>query len=271
MKIFTPTPIAALKETFSVSKSQLKNQTSNWHYHDQLELIYIKEHTGTRFIGDSVQRFVPGDLILIGAGLPHMWLNDSTLETQMPFLSNVISVHFEKTCFGDNFFKLPEMGAIHKLLSDANRVFTSVAKTAISIAHYMEEITNMNNFDKTLMLLKILKAISEEPLKTYLASYEFTSTYYEKFSTKLNKVYKLVMENFRSELTLEHAADEVDMHPSSFSRYFKKTTRRTFTAFVNEIRIRYACKLLVCDAEKSISQIAREAGYENLSTFQQAV
>lgn len=47
-----------------------------WHYHPELELVFIKKSTGTRFLGGSIKKFQEGDLVLTGENLPHMWQND---------------------------------------------------------------------------------------------------------------------------------------------------------------------------------------------------
>ena len=42
-----------------------------WHYHPELELVFIEEGSGKRHIGNHISYFNEGDLILIGSNLPH--------------------------------------------------------------------------------------------------------------------------------------------------------------------------------------------------------
>ena len=56
------------------------------------------------------------------------------------------------------------------------------------------------------------------------------------------------------------------MSTAAFCRYFKEKTGKTFINFVNEMRIAYACKLLI-EGRMSISQICFECGFNNLANF----
>ncbi|MFV0412903.1 MAG: helix-turn-helix domain-containing protein, partial [Oscillospiraceae bacterium] len=56
------------------------------------------------------------------------------------------------------------------------------------------------------------------------------------------------------------------LNPSSFSRYFKRIHRKTFTRYLNEVRVGYACKLLLEDASR-ITTVCCESGFSNVSNF----
>ena len=63
-------------KSLTLSRHRFPHFLKIWHYHPELELVYVKKSTGTRFIGDSIKKFEPGNLILIGEDLPHLWMND---------------------------------------------------------------------------------------------------------------------------------------------------------------------------------------------------
>jgi AraC-like DNA-binding protein len=82
----------------------------------------------------------------------------------------------------------------------------------------------------------------------------------------IKKVLEHVSENFKNQIRLDDVAQLANMSESAFSRYFKKRTRKTFSNFLTDIRIEYACKMLQND-KLSISQIAFDSGFYNLSNF----
>ena len=106
-----------------------------------------------------------------------------------------------------------------------------------------------------------------EPKKRQLASHSFINSYAKNPSTKLDMIYEFVLNNFKSEIKLQDVAGLVPMNPSSFSRYFKQTTNKTFKNFLNEVRIGFACKLLLEEEDKNIAEVGFESGFNNLSNF----
>ncbi|MFM6936998.1 MAG: helix-turn-helix domain-containing protein, partial [Aquirufa sp.] len=51
----------------------------------------------------------------------------------------------------------------------------------------------------------------------------------------------------------------------AFCRYFKQTTKVTYTDFVNQFRIRHAQKLLL--QHQNVTEACFDSGFENLSYF----
>ena len=74
------------------------------------------------------------------------------------------------------------------------------------------------------------------------------------------------MNNYTRDVQLEEAAQLVNLNKSSFCRYFKLRTHKTFSEFLNGIRIVHACKLLT-NYNMTVSRICYEVGYNNISHF----
>jgi AraC-like DNA-binding protein len=56
------------------------------------------------------------------------------------------------------------------------------------------------------------------------------------------------------------------MTPNAFSRFFRRSTGRTFGDYVNDVRLAQACRSLI-EEDAAISEIAAQSGYGNLSHF----
>ena len=67
-------------------------------------------------------------------------------------------------------------------------------------------------------------------------------------------------------VALEDISAKVFMTPQSFCRFFKRSTNKTFTTFLNEYRINHATKLLL-QTDDDVKTICFESGFNNLSNF----
>ena len=66
--------------------------------------------------------------------------------------------------------------------------------------------------------------------------------------------------------TINLAAALAGMSTSSFCRYFRRVTGKTFVEFVNELRVGRACRLLT-ESERPVTEIAYTVGFGSLSNF----
>jgi AraC-like DNA-binding protein len=72
--------------------------------------------------------------------------------------------------------------------------------------------------------------------------------------------------NYQRKITQEEVASKIGMNTAAFCRYFKEKTGKGFSYFVNEMRVGFACKLLI-ENHLSITQICFECGFNNISNF----
>lgn len=252
--------------SFSLEKHCYKSFLKKWHYHPELELVIIVESTGTRFVGDNIEKFSPGEIVLLGQNLPHLWLNDkayfadnSTLKAK----ANV--VHFSEN-FAGGLFNIPEFSGIKHLFERARRGIKFEGLGNEDVVHKINEMYNLEGFEKVMRLLDILHELSNYPHATLLSSAGFVDNFKSKQHHKLIVVYEYIMNNFKQEITLDKVAELASMNPSAFSRYFKSINKKTFTQYLNEVRIGYACKLLQ-EHRYNIAEVCFESGYNNISNF----
>lgn len=258
---------ANINHSFYVNYMKVNHFPSPLHFHPEIEILLVIQGTGTRFVGNSVERFSPGDLVMIGENVPHVWYSDKKpYKNDSDIISEAIYIQFNKEIFGEKFWNLPESNKINKLLEQSQMGIKLMGKSRENVALWMKRIINSSDFSRILTLLSILEIISLREEYHFLASSIACCGINKRDSNRLNKVYKYVIDNFQQEIKIEKAASLASYSPSAFCRYFKTRTHKTFSQFMNEIRIGHACRLLL-DGNDCVSEICYLSGFSNVSYF----
>lgn len=253
-------------ESFVVKFFDYKYYPTPWHFHPEYEIVLVTESTGKRFIGDNISNFKAGNLALIGPNLPHLYRNDESYYKQASKQkATSVVVHFLPTSFGDNFLSLPESKKIKQLLEKSEKGLDITGKTNKIVSDKLIELTTLKGFARYLKLLEILQVLSESKEHQFISGGSITGIN-EKESERMDNVLKFIMKNFSENISLADAAKIANMAENSFSRFFKQRTRKTFTNYVNELRLNHAAKLLI-ENNKSIVDVCYECGFNNLSNF----
>lgn len=241
---------------------------NKWHFHPELELTHIISGTGSRFVGDSIEYFQEGDLVLIGSNLPHVWKNDSTyFEGREEQLAMANVIQFLPNFFGEPFSKLKEFQNINLLFEKSSLGIKIEGPTRVKVLHLMKQIfLHENSMKKLCILLEILETIAVSSDLSQLSSAGFV-TAYQKFDTKkINTVYEFTLNQYHRKILIQEAANVANMSVPNFCKYFKSRTQKTYIQFLTEVRIGIACKSIL-ENKKSIQQIAYDSGFHNLSNF----
>jgi AraC-like DNA-binding protein len=253
--------------SFSIREDIYPFLYNHWHFHPEIELTYIRKSTGLRLVGDSMAPFEDGDLVLLGSNLPHMWRSDSIYFQNIPALTiEAIAIHFREDFWGNSFMQLPELRQIKEMLDIAKRGLKILGETREKVIAAMEQNLHATGSTRIEFLLGILDTISRSGDYTLLSSPGFNKTYDLTTTDKINIIYTYTFNNFKKNISIKDAAEAANLSPNSFCRYFKTRTLKTYWQFLLEIRIGYACKLLI-ENKESISQICYECGFNNLSNF----
>lgn len=258
-----------LKEnkSFNILKVERPYFAVPWHFHPEVEIMLVVRGHGTRFVGDSIERFEPYDLVMIGANLAHVWKNSHehfTDDTDLIAEARVIL--FQESCFGMNFFSIPEMSAISELLSRAERGIKFTGKTRERVADLIIHAHTLEGAKQFAALIGILDELATTKDYSYLCCAGYNQKVQASDLIRLNTVLDYLMKNFHKPIRLEDVANIANLTPNAFCRYFKTRTNKTVIQFVNELRIGYAHKLLV-ETQSNIDQIAFDSGFHNLSNF----
>lgn len=237
-----------------------------WHYHPEYEIVLVLESTGKRFVGSNISSFKPGDLCLIGAYLPHYYRNDEMYYAKdSSKRARSLVIHFLEHFMGGNFFDLPECQGLKNLLDRSKLGLSFGPKTVKKVARKIQNLQYAMGVKRLLGLVDVLTLLTESEDAQELST-STMSLQNEVDSARINHVLSYIVQHYQNEILLGDVAKLINMSESAFSRYFKKRTRRTFSHFLCEIRIEHACKMLLQD-KMSISAIALESGFNNLSNF----
>ncbi len=255
------------RHSFSVRRDLVPHINNRWHYHPEVELIHFKKGEGTQFIGDSIKRFKPGDVVLVGAHLPHYWrFDDSYFEENTKSQADVRVAHFCENFWGNEFLHLPENVNIKSVLEKARRGLQINGKVRQRVAELLENLLKVDGSARIVQLIEALDTIGNSKNLNSLSSIGFKPDNTEGESDRINSIYEYSLKNFKRKIQLEEIASVANISPNSFCRYFKSRTRKTYSQFLIEIRVGHACKLLI-ENNFSIKQLCYESGFNNFTSF----
>ena len=239
----------------------LKTNTPFWHFHPEIELVYVNKGKGKRHIGNHISYFNNSQLVLIGSNLPHIGyldrLTTNGSETLIQFLPDFL---------GKDFFKIQEMVAIDALFERAKKGIRFNIEIKQRIGAKIEKLIDLEGAKRITSFIEILNDLATTDDYTLLNAngYAFESSHQD--SNKIELVYKHINENFKDHISLDEVSELVSMTVPAFCRYFKKSTGKTFTKLVNEYRVVHATKLLA-ESTMNITDISFECGFNNFSHF----
>jgi AraC-like DNA-binding protein len=239
----------------------------HWHFHPEYQLFMVLQGTGTRFIGDQVQRFGPGDLVLTGPNLPHVWRNDDHyFEKESGLVAEGIVVYFRDVILNDRLLETEEGLKIRQLLARSERGLWFDGATKQQMAVQLDELVRAEGFDRILGLLRILHTLSLAEQCHVLSGQGYASLLRTADQARMEKVVSYIMGHFTKPIRLSDVASVANMSETAFCRYFKEHTNLSLFQFISELRIGYARRLLA-EEEVSITRIAYRCGYGTLSNF----
>jgi len=255
--------------SFNARRGTRPDINNHWHYHPEIELVYFKSGHGTQFIGDKISTFSPGDIVLVGKNLPHYWQFDKVyFENSSEALVDVYVIHFNDDFWGNQFLTLPENKELREVLKRSSRGLYLPGKdnTDLALAPIFEKMLDATGTRTIILLLELLLSLSSSDKTELLASLGFQHSFEEAEKDRINAIYNYSISNFNKKISLDEIAAIANMSPNSFCKYFKNKSHKTYTQFINEIRVGYACKLLI-ESPMDVKEICYRSGFNNFASF----
>ncbi len=231
-----------------------------WHFHPELELIYIEGANGTRHVGEHISQYYESDLVFIGSNIPHLNF-DYGLKTDY----EQIVVHIRHDFLGSALAHTPELLKIHQLFENSKLGVAFGSQTIQQVANRLKKLPLLPYFEQFLEILGIFQILANAPEVELLHTSPFENQYTKKDQERMKRLYAFIDQNYERKIEIVEVARLSSLSEAAFCRYFKKMTRLTFTEFLNHYRINQAQKLLLLD--KNITETCYECGFESVSYF----
>lgn len=254
--------ISPIHNSFKVLSYSKPRFDAPWHFHPEFELTYIVSSSGIRYVGDSVSEFEKGDLVLLGSGLPHCWKN---FEVQKDRAESIV-LQWSEDILGHGWLDRNEFVQIKKLLKDSNRGAKFSKETVNRVVPLLFRINAQPPFERIISLLNILQILAVQGVYKLLSGDNFSMKTNLKESENIDLIQNYVAKNYLSPISLSEVSSLVTMTEETFCRFFKRTFNKSFFTFLNEYKVKRACKMLI-ESTKQVSEIAFESGYGSLPFF----
>lgn len=235
-----------------------------WHYHREVEWLYVQEGVLEMRIQEQVYTLEPGDVLLIGSSQPHAtW---SVVTEKVAFLV----LHVDLYAYSDPSVMLyyRTLYEVDGPLSGYNEQFRKVPGLKESIGNAIIGIySEMQNRQRgrevavglhvKQLILSILRSCDKE---------EDGENRELPLDSSLRPVFEYVERHLSDKIEMSTISQMTNMSYHYFSKYFKKTIGLSFVEYVNIQRIKKAERLLLTEQAKII-EIAEKVGISNMTHF----
>jgi len=231
------------------------------HQHKEIQISFIVKGEGILIIGDSVNAYKEGDIILIGSNLPHVFKSDTSMEKK----SFMMTLFFRKDSFGDEFFNLNPFESLTPLFEKSKYGFRITSNKKV-ISNYFKQLKSALNIEQFIIFFNIINLINKSKIQL-LSTFVYPKDYSNNEGKRMREVFEYSLNNFSENISLTDIAEKANMTNNAFCRYFKQRTNKSYIQFLTEIRIDHATKLLIKNKDLSIIEIATLSGFNNISNF----
>jgi len=246
-------------KSFKLFSPSLKN-CFFWHYHPEIELVYVEASNGIRHVGKNISDFKESELLLIGSNVPHLNF-DYKIQTECKQLVLQMRENFLQ----DLIFPVPEFENIKHLLDRSYLGLSFYGEAKKIVVEKLHRMKDENSFESLIGLIEILNILAHSDEVKELNNEDTRIKWFLNDKIRMGTIYDYINENYDKKTNVNEIAQIVSLSTPAFCRYFKKQTNMTFTDFVNNYRINQAKLLLLQNS--CITEICFQVGFESLSYF----
>lgn len=235
-----------------------------WHCHPEYELTLTLNSLGHRYIGDDVDGYEDGDLVLIGPGIAHSWQSRAIVAEGEPHVALVAWFTHE---WATRLVELmPEFRGLDILIARARRGVAFSAAARARVRPLMLAMRSTQSAQRTLLLLSALDILIADRDALDLANHPQDDQAVIAQDPRLVRVLNHLHRHFTETIVLDELADIACVSTSALQRIFRRQARMTVMDYVIRLRIGRACSMLIHE-NSAIATIAAEVGYSNMALF----
>ena len=255
------------KDCFILIERQKTNFNFPIHIHPECELNFIENAKGAqRIVGDSIEEIDEEELVLVtNPHLEHAWKDYRNVSKNI----HEITIQFHPDLLTDTFLNKNQMISIRQLFRHAERGVAFSRESIAKVRPLLKTLTCENDsFYSLIKLLIILHELSIDKGMRELSTGQFAANVMHQHSSdeSLGRVMDYLSRHYSEVIRLSEVAEMVNMSESSFCRFFKQHTSKSFIDFLTDIRLGAASRALI-DSSLSIAEIGYDCGFNHLSNF----
>jgi AraC-like DNA-binding protein len=246
-------------KSFKLFSPRLRN-TFLWHYHPEIELVYVEADAGIRHVGSHISGYTQSDLVFIGSNIPHL-----NFDYRLRSDYHQVVIQLRADFLGSAISQAPELSTIHRLFKKASSGVAFGIKTKDLVAEKLKQLQYLNSFQQLMELISIFQTLANANDFELLNDDDMSIRFFLKDKIRMGAIYEYIDANYNRKPDVNVVAEKVHLTTPAFCRYFKRQTNMTFTDFVNQYRIDMAKNHLMQD--KNITETCYAVGFESLSYF----
>jgi AraC-like DNA-binding protein len=251
---------------FAVLEDKKENFYNYYHRHDEAQVTYILRGKGTIMVGNVMQSFQSGDIFVLKPNEPHMFDREVETEEEKGDIHAIhIFVNLERM---KKLYHIPEFESVRDYLQELHTSKMLDRAISESMMHFFTNLmvkTGMPRFTEFLQLLHALTQHRNDAVSLYSGVRDMS--YSDKDGVRISQVYKYTFDKYQEDISVDQVASLVHMTPTSFCKFFKKHTMKTYITFLNEVRIEKACQILLNNKSENIAEAAFQVGFNNIVHF----
>ncbi len=241
------------------------------HSHEYIEIVYVLSGSAMHRVGDETVEAKKGDLFIINCGMPHAFYKKEDESEQFCAYDLMFSPDFfEVDLINGNDFSV--LGSSYLFYSMFPEERTMGADLHLSGNGYNDlgelfQKIYMEYHGREKGYINIIRAyVIELIIKIFRRMDKATDKGTMRKEDIIKSALEYLKKNYNMHISVNDLASRAFLSRDYFSKLFRETTGKTVTAFLNELRIEEARRLLR-ETDYKIAVIAEYCGFGDMKYF----